>query len=172
MTTIAIKKGMIASDAQTTTHTEEGGSRLFKCVKLYRKFVGTDKEAILGTSGESFSSLVFVDWYGTDAPRPEVLLTGEADFTVIALTHAGLFEYDKWCRGEEIIEPMYAIGSGAKAALGAMHAGCSAKRAVEIACLIDPFSRPPVTVMKLARPKATKAKPSGIPIKPPPSMDS
>lgn len=156
MTTIAFRNGVLAADSQTTTHTEEGGSRLFRCVKLYPKVVkhadAPDEHVIIGTAGESFSSLLFVDWYGTsDKEIPERLLTGEADFTCIVLTQAGLFEYDKWCRGEKILEPFYAVGSGAKAAMAAMHAGASAKRSVEIACLIDPYSRPPVVTMRLKK---------------------
>lgn len=154
MTTIAVRNGIIAADSRTTVQTDEGGARVFQCEKLYRRFPGEAKEAILATAGESFSSLVFVDWYGSGKEPPELLVHGDADFTVLALTRTGLFEYDKWCRGEKVLDAFYAVGSGAKAALGAMHMGASAKRAVEIACLIDPYSALPMTVWKLKPLKA------------------
>lgn len=154
MTTIAYRNGVMASDSQTSVHTEEGGSRYHKCVKMYRKFAGKPEEVIIGTAGESFSALVFVDWYGGGAPAPDNLILGEADFTAIVLKRDAhnqyvLTEFDKWCRGEEIIEPFHAIGSGTKCALAAMHLGKTAKRAVEVACLVDTYSRPPITVWKL-----------------------
>lgn len=163
MTTIAYRNGVMAADSQTSTDTEGGGARYFKCVKLYRKFAGQPNEAILGTAGETFSGLVFVDWYGTGKDAPENLIHGDADFTVIVLTRVDgkhvLTEFDKWCRGDEIIEPFYAVGSGAKGALVAMHCGKSAQCAVEITCLVDTYSRLPVHTMKLpaARPLAKKA---------------
>lgn len=155
MTTIAIRDGIICADSRTTIATEEGGARVFRCEKLYRCFEGTSKEAILATAGESFSSLVFVDWYKTET-RPietvERLVNGEADFTVLALTREGLYEYDKWGRGEKILDKFYAVGSGAKAALGALHMGASAEQAVRIACKIDPYSAPPIVSMTLSGP--------------------
>ncbi len=160
MTTIVYRDGIIAADSRTTTHTEEGGTRIFHCEKLYRKVIekeGAREDVIFAAAGESFPSLVFIDWYGSGTAVPDNLVLGEADFTVLVLKRDGLWEFDKWCRGERIIHPgFYAVGSGAKAALGALHAGCSAKRACEIACLVDPFSGPPVTTMRLpnGRPKA------------------
>lgn len=152
MTTIAVRDGVICADSRTTIQTEEGGARVFRCEKLYRCFEGSPKEAILATAGESFSSLVFVDWYKSETRPIEVidrLINGEADFTVLALTRDGLYEYDKWGRGEKILDKFYAVGSGSKAALGAMHMGASAEQAVRIACKIDPYSAPPITVMTL-----------------------
>lgn len=150
MTTIAICKGVMASDSQITTESEAGGSRKFNCVKLYPVTTKRGGRAIIAVSGETFAGLVFVDWYISGKRKgSERLLLGEADFSALVLRADGLFEYDKWCRGEKIEEKFYAIGSGAKAALGAMHAGCNAELAVEIACAIDTYSRLPVVVMNL-----------------------
>jgi hypothetical protein len=150
VTTIAVKDGCIAADSRVTLQTEAGGSRMFLCEKLYhRKFMigEVEHEAIIALGGDSFPGLVFLDWFGSGKEPPEVLITGEADFTALVLRREGLFEYDKWCRGDKILNPYYAVGSGAKAAMGAMAAGASAKRAVEIACEIDPYSGIPVVVM-------------------------
>jgi len=53
--------------------------------------------------------------------------------------------------GEPLIldQDFFAIGSGANAALGALHAGATPVEAVEIACRVDPNSEPPIQVLKL-----------------------
>ena|SRR3974390_3360906 len=164
MTTIAYKNGILAADSRSTTDSEAGGSRVFLCEKIFRKSVPVDgklTEVLLATAGESSAGMVFVDWFGSGKESPaELFLTGDADFTVLVLQPDGLYEYDAYCRGTKILDPFYAIGSGAKAAMGAMHAGASAKRAVEIACKIDPFSAAPIVTEKLnVRPKAKTRKP-------------
>lgn len=156
MTTIVVRDGCIASDSISTIQTEAGGSRMFKCVKLYpcmvhNKETNQLEPTILATAGESMSSLLFVEWYKTRADHiPQKLIDGGADFTVLALTPEGLFEYDAWCHPDKIELPFYAIGSGAKAALGALHMGATAEEAVRIACEVDPYSRPPIKKMTLA----------------------
>jgi hypothetical protein len=50
---------------------------------------------------------------------------------------------------EELTAPD-AFGSGGDYALGAMHAGADAKRAVEVACKIDPHSGGEITVIDLS----------------------
>ena len=145
----------MAADSRATTETESGGSRLMRCEKMYRKIIKTKRgreAVILGFAGESMPSLLFLDWYGSGKESPrQVFLDGSADFAVLILTRDGLFEADGYCRPERVLEPFYAIGSGAKAAWGAMHAGASARKAVAIACKIDPYSAPPITFMSLQR---------------------
>ena len=147
MTTIVYRDGVMAADSRVTITTEAGGARVGRCEKLYRV-----KGCIIGTAGESAPGLVFIDWYKAGRKNdkvPEALILGSADFTALVLTPHGLFEYDRWCRGEKILNKFYAIGSGAKAALGAMHMGANAIRAVRIACEIDPYSSPPIVSMVL-----------------------
>jgi len=150
----------LAADSQVTVDSEGGGSRKFKCEKLYRREVPKLGECIIGLAGGSFDGLVFLDWLVTgDVDAPQRLLDGAADFTALVLSKEGLFEYDLWCRPDRVLEKFYAVGSGAKAALGAMHMGADAKKAVEIACRIDPYTRPPITVMSLAatpKPKSSR----------------
>lgn len=147
MTTIAVRMGVMAADSRVTHDSEGGGSRVTRCVKLLRV-----RDALVGLSGESEPGLIFLDWYKSGKREaPGVLIDGEADFTALVLTPKGLFEYGKYCRPEKILDKFWAIGSGTKAALGAMHMGASAERAVEIACLIDPYTAPPIHVMKLKR---------------------
>lgn len=143
MTTIAYRDGIIAADSRLTYTTEAGGSRKHSCVKLFRKTVTQGKktfDVIIATAGESSPALVFYDWYGSGKPIPDVLLHHGGDFTCLILTPKGLFEADVYCRPDLVQEPFYAIGSGSKEALTAMHCGKSAIEAVRMASLVDPYT--------------------------------
>lgn len=144
MTTIAVRNGIMAADSRVTHDSEAGGTRLFRTEKVFRK-----GKVLIGLAGESEPGLIFLDWYGTGKEPPSILIAGDADFTALVLTRRGLYEYGKYCRPEKVLEPFYAIGSGCKAALGAMHMGANAQTAVRIACKIDPYSAPPIVVMPL-----------------------
>lgn len=149
MTTIVYRDGVLAADSCATVSTEAGGSRKTKCDKIFKKVLPNGETVLIGTAGESAPGLVFLDWYGTGKPAPTELLDGEADIDIIVVTKRGVFEFDKWCRGEKLKGRFFAIGSGAKAALGALHMGASAIAAVRIACKIDPYSTPPFVTMRL-----------------------
>lgn len=162
MTTVAFKDGIMAADSRFTMESEAGGARVGRCEKLYRKWVGAGRkrhEVIIGTSGESSPALIFVDWYGSDKEPPKILSEMAASFDVMLYSKYGLFSVDGYCRPEKLLDRFWAVGSGSKAALGAMHAGASAREAVAIACRIDPFSAPPVTWMTLDQ--GTKHAPLG-----------
>ncbi len=156
MTTIAYRDGVLAADSQTTIQTEAGGSRKFRCTpKLLTKNVlidGEPQEVIIALAGESAPGLAFFNWFDGDfetKDTPEIFVQNLPDFTALVLFAHGLYEFDAYCTADKIIEPFYAIGSGAKAALGAMHAGATAEQAVEIACKVDPYTSGPVQVVKL-----------------------
>jgi len=139
----------MAADTRATVETEAGGIRLMRCEKLYRL-----DDAIIGVAGEGFPGLVFVEWYRarlTKPEPPELLIHGDADFSALVLTRSGLYEFDKWCRPERVLNRFWAIGSGAKAALGAMHAGSNAFCAARIACKIDPLCGTPIVTMTLKK---------------------
>ncbi len=146
MTTIVVRDGVMAADSRVTVETDAGGSRVFRCEKLYRVSGG-----IVGLAGGAFDGLVFLDWLKDpkDSKPPDRLIAGDADFTAIYLTNTGLYEYDRWCRPEKVLEKFYAVGSGAKAALGALHMGASAVEAVKVACKVDPYSATPIKFLTL-----------------------
>jgi hypothetical protein len=139
MTTIAYRNGILAADSRVTVSSEAGGDRTFQCEKLFRKMIpgpdGTVEEVIFATAGDSTSGMVFVDWYGSGHEAPVT----------------------QWCRGMQIKDEFYAIGSGCKLALGAMEMGAGALKAVEIAGRRDPYTAGPFTTMRL---KNVKAKPA------------
>lgn len=156
MTTIAYRDGVIAADSRVTVHTEAGGGRKHLCTKLYRKSITEGRktfDVIIGTAGEAFSALVFVDWYGSGKPMPDVLRDLGGDFTCLILRPDGLYEADIYCRPDKILEDFYAVGSGSKEALAAMHCGKSAYDAVRIASLIDPYTGGRIHKMTLDQPK-------------------
>lgn len=131
---------------------------MFLCEKLFRKRIKKgyrEQEVIIATAGESSPGMVFVDWYGSGKPIPHTpLVDGDADFTCLVWSSDGLYEFDKYCRGVKVAHPdFYAVGSGSMAAMAAMYAGASARRAVEIACKCNPESGPPVVTMRLKRAK-------------------
>jgi len=142
MTTIAYRDGILAADSRLTV--DHGcGARKHTCRKLFRKRVGEGKKAhdvIIATAGESSPGMVFVDWYGSGKPPPDIFMHLGGDFLCLVLSPEGLFEYDVYCRGEPIEEEFYAVGSGSMAALAAMHCGKSAVDAVRIAARIDSFT--------------------------------
>lgn len=153
MTTIVYRDGVMAADSRGTLETESGGARLFRCEKLYRKIVKVGKrteEHILGVAGETSPALIYLDWYGSGKEAPQVLADMNADFMVLILNKHGLFEADAYCRPERVLEKFWSIGSGCKAALGAMHMGADARKACFIATKIDHFSAPPIVCMTLA----------------------
>ena len=151
MTVVVVRDGVIASDSRATIESEAGGIRYVHCEKLY---VIREMGVVIGVAGDAFAALRFVDWYrrkpgkrGT-RKRDDLLVTGEADFSAIVLHKDGrLEEFDKWLIAEDMLlekNQYYAIGCGAKAALGAMAMGADARKAVEVTCGIDPFCSLPV----------------------------
>lgn len=150
MTTICYRDGIMAADTRATVTSEAGGARVQRVDKLYRVKTFNHGVAIVGLAGGSFDGLAFLDWLvSKEKDPPSRLIDGEADFTALVLNKAGLFEYDKWCRPERVLEAFHSVGSGAKAALGALHMGASARRAVAIACRIDPYTALPIVTMRL-----------------------
>lgn len=146
MTVIAYRAGVLACDSRITHDSEAGGTRTSKCVKMFRK-----PGAIVALAGETSPGLVFLDWYGSGKEPPGILIDGEADFLAMVLTNGGLFEFDKWCRGEpvKLHRGYWAQGCGAKVALGAMYQGATAVQAVAAACAWDPYCGTPIVSMEL-----------------------
>lgn len=150
MTTIVYRDGIMAADSRVTVDSEHGGSRVQRGDKLYRVKTFNRGRCIVGLAGGSFDGLAFLDWLVSKATEPpQRLIDGDAEFTALVLNRHGLFEYDKWCRPERVLEEFHAVGSGAKAALGALHMGASARRAVAVACKIDPYTAVPIVTMRL-----------------------
>jgi ATP-dependent protease HslVU (ClpYQ) peptidase subunit len=156
MTTIAYRDGVLAADSRLTVD-YGSGARKHTTKKLFRKRITEGKKSydvIIATAGESSPGMVFLDWYGSGKPIPDMFLHMGGDFTCLVLTPKGLYEYDVYCRGELIEEEFYAVGSGSMAALAAMHCGKSAVEAVRIASRIDPYTGGRIIVESIIKPEA------------------
>lgn len=122
--------------------------------KLHRiNYHGQDALAA-GAGTVSFSRSV-IEWLNMGAPadnKPE--MPGPDDsFTVLVVTEAGLFTYVDSLTPVALGQLQWALGSGGEYALGAMAAGASAKRAVEIACALDVSSGMGVDTLTLRKGK-------------------
>lgn len=164
MTTIVVRHGKMAADSRLTVNSDAGGDRIFSVNKIFRLANG----CLVGASGENGPGLIFVRWAeqnlrddgmpaATCDPRPPEIETGDEDddLFILVLTPRGqLVQYDSYWVPEiidmEANYGFYAIGSGAKAAMGAMHvkAELTAKQAVIIASLVDPWTAGPFVEMR------------------------
>jgi hypothetical protein len=91
--------------------------------------------ALFAGAGTTVYSDAMIEWLMAGMPdehKPEMPTTPDS-FTVIVATETGVFEYIDSLRPIPLGQVKWAIGSGAAYAFGAMDAGASAKRAVEIA---------------------------------------
>lgn len=140
MTTIVYRDGVMAADSQVLDRSAVVGT----VKKLYRRADG----AVAGTCGSLEDWAPFMKWFknpsGFDAPA--ALFDFEA---LVALPSGEVLWFGKSGRCTPYTAPFYAIGSGYQAALGALHAGASAERAAEIACLVDVDSGGPIIVEKV-----------------------
>jgi ATP-dependent protease HslVU (ClpYQ) peptidase subunit len=141
MTTVAYRKGTLAGDSQASD------SQVWRTRKVER--VQTSAGPLLvGWCGEVFAAQVFIEWLKNDANRKPSL--GNEDFEAIVVAANGRVTI--WNQSLVAWKPrgqFFAIGSGAPAALGAMHAGKGAVDAVKIACKVDPYSSGPIHSLRL-----------------------
>lgn len=150
MTIITYRAGVIAADSRQGL----GGDGTFDhCEKLFRKLLSKPKrEVIIGTAGDAYLGMVFVDWYGSSGAPPPFILTGadlEEDFEVLILDRGKVYTANHLCRPIRVTTPFCAIGSGCEAALAAMHAGADARAAAVIACKVNSTCGLPIVTMPM-----------------------
>lgn len=108
---------------------------------------------IVGAAGFVDDTTRFMDWFKAGRPDggPEMRRdsNGESSFSALVLSKDGLFYFAGCCPPDRIIDPFFALGGGAQAALAAMHLGCDPVKAVEVACEIHSGSGGPVKVISL-----------------------
>lgn len=144
MTTIAYRAGVLAGDSQATD------SQIWRTRKI-ESIETSAGELLVGWCGEVFAAQVFLEWLKNDKSRkPEI---SNEDFEAIVVS-AKTGRVTIWNQSLAPWRPrarFYAIGSGCKAALGAMHAGKGALEAVRIACKVDPYSSAPIHSIRLRK---------------------
>lgn len=144
MTTLVYAGGTLASDSRTSIGHYVQGGHVAK-IHLSKTRAGV----AYGFTGDLQRAMQMIAWLdGADGHRPDLeeiarVVELRADGTVTV--HEGEHQYDLVI-GQD---PIFAWGTGAAAALGALWAGAKAARAVECACKVDPQSGGPVQSVTL-----------------------
>lgn len=137
MTTIAWDGKTLAADSQIT------GENFIYGVED-RKIFRVNKD-LIATAGDSAQCLSFVDWYRDQSQDyPEKM----DDLAVLVITSNGAFEYTSHKTPQPVTAP-HSVGSGSGFAMGAMLAGASSKKAVDIASRLCKYTGGPVRTMRL-----------------------
>jgi ATP-dependent protease HslVU (ClpYQ) peptidase subunit len=142
MTTIAACsiKGLMACDSTWSDGVQRGLAR-----KVYRR-----QGALIGLAGDLSSIRTWLDAHRADAL--EAFFAELAEVEALCLDAHGLKHWSTVNGGwMEIREKRWAIGTGAGFALGAMDAGATVQRAVQIAVKRDAGSAGRVRIYQLRR---------------------
>lgn len=140
MTTIAYRDGILAADTQVCG----GGGRAGTVVKVVRRSDGH----LAGTAGDLSWAQRLHGWFmGGENGEPPLPKEGGGE--AILIRPDGGVHYVDEVRTHTLKADCHASGSGSQFALGAMAAGATAERAVEIACSLDIHTGGEVTVVKL-----------------------
>ncbi|MGI9449467.1 MAG: hypothetical protein ACR2QH_02265 [Geminicoccaceae bacterium] len=148
MTTIAYRNNIMAADSACFDSSLYQGE--------VEKLWILPSVGLIGCCGEIGAMIRVVDWLRDGGERKRCPdLPDDCEFEGIVVSREGeVLHYDRHLVPIRVANEFHAIGSGRKLALGAMMAGASAKRAVQIACQYDNGSREPVRTLKLRDLKA------------------
>jgi len=127
MTTIACDRKLMAGDTLLCADTKANATKVFK-----------HKGAVVGVAGTYVHCMEFVKWWrdGAQGDTPDM-----EEVDAIVLTKDGrILCFNHHHAFFEITDSFTAIGSGAAAALGAMHAGADPAAAIKIASKVDMFT--------------------------------
>lgn len=130
MTCIAWDGETLAADKRATN------SGLPRTVtKIYRS-----KGCLIGTSGDFAQAREMLAWWedGADVKTFPASQRDKEDWgTFVVISNAGIDVYERSPYPIRFEDRQFACGSGRDFATAAMHLGCSAAQAVEIACRFD-----------------------------------
>jgi hypothetical protein len=144
MTTIVYRAGIVAVDTQISYEDE-----LLKTFET--KIYHTKGGDIIFTRGSCLGCNLFLTWYQGrsgewklkhgDFPFTQVIQPGD-EFNCVVISKDGKVRtYDFYLNEMELnLQEFFVIGSGAKAALGALEQGATAVQAVKIAMKYDLYS--------------------------------
>lgn len=149
MTTIAVdarKKGEIVMVADNL---ETSGWKA-PCTKIYDVNEGINKGDVVGTTGSSSTSMLFVEYWRAQRRERDYSEFHDTDFFSLdddeelfecALIRDGAIYYvDRLFLPIPVELPFAAFGSGGMYAMGAMLQGADAVGGVEVACQLDPYT--------------------------------
>lgn len=149
MTTLVANREGMAADTRVT-----GSNSYYPATKLFRI-----RDSILGTAGNGFMCLAFVEWFKTAKRNPKDLheLIGKDydrdDITIMELNPDGIFMWSGWGYGERVLRDSHATGTGGMAALEALRRGASLEDAVTSAMGHDEYTGCEVQVEYLLPPE-------------------
>ena len=137
MSTIAANHTEMAADSQSTAGSTKSQTPRPKVQRI--------NGHLLAAVGRTDTIPAFFEWYEKGCPKDEKPELGES-FEALVLRPEGLFQYYERLEAVEVVEEFWAIGQGSEIALGAMGAGATPQRAVEIACEFNIYTGLPVVV--------------------------
>lgn len=135
MTTIACNRDEMAGDTLLHADTVSHATKVFR-----------HKGACVGVSGEYVSCIEFVRWWksGAEGEPPDM-----QEVDALVLTKDGrILCYNHHHAFFKVDDKFTAIGSGAAAALGAMHMGATPKEAIKVASKVDSYTGGKVTIRR------------------------
>ncbi len=151
MTTIAYRDGVLAGDGRETYIEDRESSMVARddCVKIHRLpdgrlFGGSKTSEDINILHEKLIQSCAWWHFWNRWPTPKL-----DDINAMVIDTDGTIYSYEGARWEEVTEPYYAVGSGARFALPALDAGACALRAVEIGAKRDPFSGGRITSLTL-----------------------
>lgn len=137
MTTIASNRNRMSADSFVST-----GDSSYSTHKI--ETVG---DSLVGCAGPSEWCRKFLAWRRGTLQQPKFKDTQR--FEALVLNKTGLYMFENDCVPNRILTGFAAIGSGRTAALAVLHFGGTPQQAVEVACKIDPYSKLPISVLRL-----------------------
>lgn len=145
MTTILAVKGQMVTDSKVSI----GAGISYPTRKAAKT-----ADMIVGAAGHSGDCTRFIEWAQEGfkpKSKPKFEATDANDvIDCLVVKKDGIYYFTPSYPAPEKIEAeFFAVGSGGKAARVAMLMGAEPTLAVELACQVDEYSGPPVTVYKL-----------------------
>jgi hypothetical protein len=150
MTTVAFSNGVMASDSMAV-----GYCKFNSGPKITEFFSANDiidssqelkrKKYLIGCAGPSSSIKKFLKYFMEENLNPNYVCKLESipevdeDFCALVYDGENLQYYDDHLVGVKVPN-LYAIGSGAQYALGALYSGKNAEEAVNVAIMLDTYS--------------------------------
>lgn len=136
MTTIVATRDMIAGDTLLSGDNTCNATKVFK-----------HKGAVVGIAGTYACCMDFVRWWKAGG-NPESIPDMEEVDAVVLTVDGKILCFNHHNTFFEINDAFTALGSGAAAALGALHAGASPQKAIKIASRIDPATGSTITIRR------------------------
>lgn len=141
MSTIASDGKTIAADGKAVTGHE------VTCLK--REKMRSGPGCIYALTGDSAFFVPMIDWYEAGANPKELPCGTGVDWAFLVVRMRGVERYTSGHAYPVVWGFPVAEGSGAQLAMGAILAGCTPKRAVEIAALRDIYTGGEIAVMTI-----------------------